>query len=162
MLCSCLFLSKFVNKFVYITVSEQFSFNKIIHPPDRCGISRSWLNSVIITQVHLVPRTIKCHYVQFCHTTQCHRCQVEWVCDCHADCRHVHQSCCQRIVCYSFSTISRIQHTFRELGSMSNRPHNRRPRVTTPVHNRRISAETRSVLLTNQLVDIFKRVFFHI
>uniref|UniRef100_A0A674AX61 Phosphoinositide phospholipase C n=1 Tax=Salmo trutta TaxID=8032 RepID=A0A674AX61_SALTR len=36
-----------------------FSFAKIIHPPDRCGISRSRLNSMIITQVHLVLETLK-------------------------------------------------------------------------------------------------------
>ncbi len=31
-----------------------------------------------------------------------------------------------------FSTISRLQKRFREFGSTSNRPHNRRSRVTTP------------------------------
>ncbi len=54
-----------------------------------------------------------------------------------------------------FSTISRLQRHFREFGSTSNRPHTRRPRVTTPVqdlhiqhlatiglHNQRISAQT--------------------
>ena len=45
--------------FVYIPVCEYFSFANIIHPHDRCGISRSWLNSMIITQVHLVLGTIK-------------------------------------------------------------------------------------------------------
>ncbi len=34
-----------------------------------------------------------------------------------------------------FSTISRLQRPFREFGSTSNRPHNRRPRVTTPAQN---------------------------
>ncbi len=34
-----------------------------------------------------------------------------------------------------FSTISRLQRRFREFGSTSNRPHNRRPRVTTPAQN---------------------------
>ena len=29
-----------VHKFVYIPVSQHFSFAKIIHPPDRCGISK--------------------------------------------------------------------------------------------------------------------------
>ncbi len=32
----------------------------------------------------------------------------------------------------NFSTISRLQRRFREFGSTSNRPHNCRPRVTTP------------------------------
>ncbi len=34
-----------------------------------------------------------------------------------------------------FSTISRLQRRFREFGSKSNRPHNRRPRVTTPAQD---------------------------
>ncbi len=34
-----------------------------------------------------------------------------------------------------FSTISRLQRRFREFGSTSNRPHNRRQRVTTPVQD---------------------------
>ncbi len=34
-----------------------------------------------------------------------------------------------------FSTISRLQRHFREFGSKSNRPHNRRPRVTTPAQD---------------------------
>ena len=54
-----LFLSNFGHKFIYIPVSEPFSFAKIIHPPDRCGIAR---NSMIITQVHLVLGTIKGHF----------------------------------------------------------------------------------------------------
>ncbi len=34
-----------------------------------------------------------------------------------------------------FSTISRLQRRFRDFGSTSNRPHNRRPRVTTPAQD---------------------------
>jgi hypothetical protein len=34
------FLSNVVHTFVYIPVSEHFSFAKIIHPPDRCGIKK--------------------------------------------------------------------------------------------------------------------------
>ncbi len=34
-----------------------------------------------------------------------------------------------------FSTISRLKRCFREFGSTSNRPHNRRPRVTTPAQD---------------------------
>jgi hypothetical protein len=60
-LTKTLFLSNSVHKCVYISVSEHFSFAKIIHLPDRCGISRSWLNIMIITQVHLVLETIKGH-----------------------------------------------------------------------------------------------------
>ncbi|ROL33051.1 hypothetical protein DPX16_5946 [Anabarilius grahami] len=34
-----------------------------------------------------------------------------------------------------FFTISRLQRRYREFGSTSNRPHNRRPRVTTPAQD---------------------------
>ncbi len=34
-----------------------------------------------------------------------------------------------------FSTISRLQRRFREFGSTSNRPHNHRPRETTPAQD---------------------------
>ncbi len=34
-----------------------------------------------------------------------------------------------------FSTISRLQRRFREFGSTSNRPHNRRLHITTPAQN---------------------------
>ncbi len=36
---------------------------------------------------------------------------------------------------FHFSTISHLQRHFREFGSTSNRPHNRRPRVTTPAQD---------------------------
>ncbi len=35
----------------------------------------------------------------------------------------------------NFSTISRLQRCFIEFGSTSNRPHNRRPRVSTPAQD---------------------------
>ena len=52
-------LSNFMQKMCYIPFSEHFSFAKIFHPLDRCGISISWLNSMVITQVHLVLGTIQ-------------------------------------------------------------------------------------------------------
>ena len=77
----------FSNKCVYIPVSEHFSFAKIIltgvayQEADltawslhRCGLSRSWLNSMIITQVHLVLRKIKSHSKMFSFVTQHNRC----------------------------------------------------------------------------------------
>ena len=74
-----LFLSNVVQKCVYIPVSEHFYLAKIIHPPDRCCKSRSWLHSMIITQMHFVLGTIKGHS-KMCSflTTQCHRCLKFW------------------------------------------------------------------------------------
>jgi hypothetical protein len=87
-------------KFVYIRLSEHFSFAKIIHPSDKCGISRSWLNSMIIIQVHLVLGTITGHSKMCSFVTQNNATNVsrfEGACYWHADYRNVHQSCCQRI-----------------------------------------------------------------
>ena len=50
------YFSHLVHTCVYIHVSENFSFAMTIH-----GISRSLLNSMMITQVHLVLGTIKGH-----------------------------------------------------------------------------------------------------
>ena len=74
------FISNIVHKCVYIPVSEHFSFAKIIHPPDRSGISRNWLNSMIITQVHLVLGTIKGHSKMCSFITQHNatRCAKFW------------------------------------------------------------------------------------
>ncbi len=55
-----LFLSNIVHKSVWICVSEHF-FAEVIHPPHRCGISRCWLDSMIIAQVCLRLATIKSH-----------------------------------------------------------------------------------------------------
>ena len=65
MLCTHLFI---------FLVSEHF-YIFIIYPPDRCGISRSRSNSMIITQVHLVLGTRQCHS-KMCSSlpTQCHKC----------------------------------------------------------------------------------------
>ncbi len=48
-----------------ICVSEHFSFAEIIHPPHRCGISRCWLDSMMIAQVCLRLATIKGHSKSF-------------------------------------------------------------------------------------------------
>ena len=58
-------------------VSQHFSFAKIIYPPDRCCISTKRLNSMIITQVHLVLGT-KYHSKMSFVTTQYHRCLKFW------------------------------------------------------------------------------------
>jgi hypothetical protein len=75
---------------------------KIIPPPDRSGVSRSWLNSMIITQVHLVLGIIKGHSNMCSCVTQHNATDVssfEGACNWNAYCRNVHQSCCQRIEC---------------------------------------------------------------
>jgi hypothetical protein len=121
-----LFLSNCVHKCIYVPGNEHFSFAKIIHATDRCGISRSWLNRMIITKVHLVLGTIKGHskmcsfVIQHNATKFWGRVQLTfWLQE-----FHVH-----------FFTISHLQLRFREFGSTSNQPHNRRPRVTTPAQD---------------------------
>jgi hypothetical protein len=58
---------------VHIPISEHFSFAKIMSHLSGGWISRRWLNSMIITQVHLVPGTIKATKMWSC-VTQRHRC----------------------------------------------------------------------------------------
>ena len=121
-----LFCSHFVHSFVYIPVSEHFSFAKIIQPPDRCSISRSWLNGMIITKVHLVLGTIKGHSKMCSFVTPHNAADVssfEGVCNWYADCRIVHQSFCQIIECsfleivaywvLSFSSVYTVWQYFR-------------------------------------------------
>jgi hypothetical protein len=89
------------NVFISLLVSIS-TFAKIIHPPDICGQSRSWLNSMIITQVHLLPGTIKGHSKMCSFVTQHNVTDIssfEGTCNWHSDCRNVHQSCCQIIKC---------------------------------------------------------------
>ena len=131
------FLPNFLHKCVYFPVSEHVSFAKIIHPPDRCAISTSWLNSMIITQVHLVLGTIKGHSKMCSFVTQHNATDYtsfERVCNWYPDYRNVHQSCCQKML-YYFSTISLLQHRFREFVSTPSGLTPRRPRVTTPAQD---------------------------
>ena len=110
----------FVQKCVYIPVSQHFSFS----------ISRSCLNSMIITQVHLVLATLKCAVLS--HNTMPQMSQ---------DLREgaigmltarVSTRAVARKWNVNLSTISQLRSRFREFGSTSNRPHNHRPRVATP------------------------------
>lgn len=54
------YFSDFEHKFVKICLRELFPPAKIIHLRDRCGLSRCWLNSVIIAQVRFTEVTTKC------------------------------------------------------------------------------------------------------
>jgi hypothetical protein len=115
-----LFFKNSLHKFVYIPVSEHFSFAKTIHPPDRCGISRIWSNSMIITQVHLVLGTMKgnskCSVLS--HDTDVSSWgSVKLVCWL--------QECPPVLLPENVMWISPTSFN----GSMSNRPHNRRPHV---------------------------------
>ena len=117
MLCTNLFISLLVSI---------LSIVKTIHPPDRCGISRSWLNSMIITQPLLGTikgRTKMCSFV-----TQRHRCLKLWG-SVQLTCWL--QECPPELLPENWMFISlpknRLQRLFREFGSTSNRPHNCSP-----------------------------------
>ncbi len=71
--------------------------------------------------------------MQFYHTAQCHRCRKFWG-SVTAD---MSTRAVARELNVHFFTISRdgIQRHFREFGSSFNRPHNRRPHVTTPAQD---------------------------
>ncbi len=87
---------------ITVCVSEHFSFAEIIHPPHRCGISRWWLDSMIIAQVCLRLATIKGHSKMCSFITQHNATDVtrfEGACNWHADCRNFYQSCCLWIEC---------------------------------------------------------------
>ncbi len=88
---------------------------------------------MIIAQVCLRLATIKSHSKMCSFITQHNATDVailEGACNWHADCRNVLKSCWLWIEC-SFLYHKR----FREFGSTSNRPHNRRPCVTTPAQD---------------------------
>jgi hypothetical protein len=145
---------------VYIPVSEHFSFAKIIHPPDRCGISRSSFNCMIITRVHLVRGTIKVHLnVQFCHTKQCHRCLKLRECAIDILTAGMSTRAVAREFNVNFSTISHLKCNFwqyvqprttpaqdLQIHPFHLRDHLRRATrkadETVGLHNRRITAQT--------------------
>ncbi len=92
----------FFSQILFTNLSKSVLVNEIIHPPHRCGISRYWLDSMIITQVCLRLATIKGHSKMCSFITQHNATDVasfEGACNCHADCRNVHQRCCPLIEC---------------------------------------------------------------
>ncbi len=98
MYTKCLFLSN-ISKSVLVSTSP---LPRIIHPPHRCGISRCWLDSIIIAQVCPGLATIKDHSKMCSFITQHNATDVasfEGACNWHADYRNVHQSCCPWIEC---------------------------------------------------------------
>ncbi len=99
-----------------------------------------FFDRMIIAQVFLKQATIKGHSKMCSFITQCNATDVacfEEACNWLAVCRNVHQSFCHELN-VNFSTISSLQGLFIEFGSTSNRPHNRRPLVTTPAQNHHI------------------------
>ncbi len=51
----------YFSQILFTNLSKSVLVNEIIHPPHRCGISRCWLDSMIIAQVCLRLATIKGH-----------------------------------------------------------------------------------------------------
>ncbi len=49
----------FFSQILFTNLSKSVLVNEIIHPPHRCGISRCWLDSMIIAQMCLRLDTIK-------------------------------------------------------------------------------------------------------
>ena len=89
-----------------------------------------------ITQVQLVlgdKRPLK--NVQFCHTTQCHRCLKLQELAIGMQTAGMFTRVVAREFNVHFFIISHLQCRFTESGSTFNRPHNRRPRETTPAQD---------------------------
>ncbi len=77
--------------------------------------------------------------VKFYHTAQCHRVLRECAIGMLTTGMSTRTVASELNV--HFSTISRLQRRFREFGSTSNRPHNSRPRVTTPAQDHPCSTQ---------------------
>ena len=115
------------NLFTFLLVSV-FSFAKIIHPPNRCGISRSWLTVWSLHRCTLSWR-LKGHsklwlFVFIFLQYNSHRClklreRATGMLIAGMSTRAV-----ARELTVHFSTISLLQRRFREFVSTSNWPHN--------------------------------------
>ncbi len=58
----------YFSQILFTNLSKSVLVNEIIHPPHRCGISRCWLDSMIIAQVCLRLATIKDHSKMYSFT----------------------------------------------------------------------------------------------
>ncbi len=69
----------YFSQILFTNLSKSVLVSRDNHPPLRCGISRCWLNSMIIVQVYLGLATVKDHSkVSSFITAQCHRCRKFW------------------------------------------------------------------------------------
>ncbi len=122
---------KHCSQICLICVSEHFSFAEIIHPPHRCGISKCWLDSMVIAQVCLRLVTIKGHSKIYSFITQHNA----------TDCRKLWGSV--QLACWleecppqllpwiecSFLYHKPSPNMFQRIWQYIQRPDNRRPRV---------------------------------
>ena len=111
-----LFLSNCVHKFDYIPVGEHFSFSKVIHPPDRWGIS---LRRCTLCWGQLKV-TLKC--AVFLHNTLPQMSHVLRERAIGMLTAGMSTGAVARKFNVYFSTISHLQCRFREFGSTSNWP----------------------------------------
>ncbi len=125
----------YFSQILFTNLSKSVLVNEIIHPPHRCGISRSWLDSMIIAQMCLRLATIKDHSTVLSQSIMP---QMSLVLKEHAIGMRTAGISTRADACelnVQFSNISHLQRCFREFGSTSNQPHNHRPRVTTPAQD---------------------------
>ncbi len=122
----------YFSQILFTNLSKSVLVNEIIHPSHRCGISRCWLNSMIIVQVYLRLATIKDHskMCKMPQMSQVLRERAIGMLTAGTSTRAV-----ARELNVHLSTIRRLQRRFREFHSTSYWPHKRRPCVTTPAQD---------------------------
>ncbi len=127
----------YFSQILFTNLSKSVLVNEIIHPPHRCDISRCRLDSMIIAQLCRRLATIKGHSkcAVLRHSTMPQMSQVLRERAIGMLTAGMSTRAVARELNVHFSTISRLQRHFREFGSPSSQPHNRRPRVTTPAQD---------------------------